>query len=60
VSYGRGLGRRGRPLSDMNSLEIDRMREAYDDRELARYEREQEEREPRQDPRVEGSEESDG
>jgi hypothetical protein len=49
VSYGRGLGRRGRPLSDMNSLEIDRMREAYD-------EREQEEREPRQDPRVDDDE----
>jgi hypothetical protein len=56
VSYGRGLGKRGRRLSDMSSLEMDRMREAYDERELARYEREQEEREPRQDPRVDDDE----
>jgi hypothetical protein len=56
MSYGRGLGRRGRLLSDISPLEIDRMREAYDDRELARYEREQEEREPRQDPRVDDDE----
>jgi hypothetical protein len=57
MSYGRGLGKRGRPLSGMSSLEIDRMREAYDDREEARYQREQEEREPRQDPRVDDDDE---
>jgi hypothetical protein len=57
MSYGRGLGKPGRRLSDLSVRVIDQMREAYDERELARYEREQEEREPRQDPRVDDDEE---
>jgi hypothetical protein len=51
VSY-RKLGRPGRRLSDISAREMDLMREAHDERELARYERELEAREPRQDPRV--------
>jgi hypothetical protein len=52
VSYRRGLGKPGRRLSDISAREVDLMREVYDERELARYERELEAREPRQDPRV--------
>jgi hypothetical protein len=52
VSYKRKLGKPGRRLSDISAREMDLMREAHDERELARYERELEAREPRQDPRV--------